>query len=79
MFWYPYFYKNEITRPGTLNEGHCIDTVVTDIHDSRHVTRVINTHLLSDHHALLFKSLMKVKNDSQSFSSVNKKLDRLVN
>lgn len=55
---------NEITRPGLLNDGNCIDNVVTDIHISRCETQVINTHL-SDHHALVFKPVIHVKRTSK--------------
>lgn len=43
----------EITRPGLINQGTCIDNVVTDIHETKRSSKVIQT-LLSDHNGILF-------------------------
>ncbi len=48
----------DVTRPGLVNSGNCIDNIVTNIHHSRYTSIVINT-VISDHNAILFKAKIK--------------------
>lgn len=56
----------DITRPGMLNVGSCIDNVITNIHPTNFSSNVIHT-AISDHNAILFTALLhKIKKDCEN-------------
>ena len=59
---------NEVTRPGTLNLGSCVDNVVTSLHYDR-ISAVVIPTIGSDHNAIVFTA--KLDEKSPTLNSYN--------
>lgn len=68
----------DITRPGLINVGACIDNVVTDYHPSLFKCSVVHT-ILSDHNAILFEARIPRSTINESRSNANQNKVRIVN